>query len=1728
MRYFKNPTSSKNWEYSKKYPDLSRYSFQGQISQGRVLANQVSPGTKVNNQVSTFFPHRPWIKAGSVLALTGYIGQLACQCLMAGSFLAAQSGAVEAMENEGTPYVFSNKDEMTDKVMRKILMHSEDEKTLGRASQVSWRWYDLIASLDRPTLAFDREREELIGRILEATNAEFSPIAVARRNPKLQAIHHLLIEPETLLMTDQERSFLLSSDKKSDHPFFGGIVDRERRLAANGLCPGNVLSQYRRYREHCVTLQGDALDQYITPKAIMYIDDQCIYRISRPLAYRINSINGHNLSQRENDAGNHAVCQLGNPGRSVHFKNNNCHTDLSPAMESAMYGFYSLIAPSSVTPSFFMRVEGLPVKRPDMPELMAEWNEVEQGKRTLETFKNAHADKQASLFIENPQNFILQGSRTAEGMRLDKFLEKVAQGEASYETINKESFSYHILLSLLFNPSDYKADNLFLSPEGHIVGIDNDGCLAHPIIYLGTKQREYHVGVKNVLYLLPLMEEEVIHENVIKTFKNLNVPLTLLRWMSFLDAQDKRHRTTFDRQGLERPVEDGHSFPVRLVPGTMASLYEGLRNLQLILSDSWGMTHQQLLMKLQPLVGEAYQAHLNLNPSPLEAMSIIYGRTEDLQKLLPHRIADLQNQAQGKDAYTQNRKASLAQEIESVLSKLQEDGNHLAQILDYLVHHLPGYAPYLSALLQDPKCFKKMLAVGASVPSLRWLLANKSQNTATALQWEPKDLITYARTFMPQIPKSHLKGLLNPILSLILEHFGEWADELLPTLPESAWHQIVQEQGQQQVYNKKILDYLRGRDPAGLNRLDANRKTPLDIAFAYLKDAGNVKMVTDLITWDAWQMSLSGRQYRNLKQQDLPKAFWQTFQTLQEHNAKVNWVVTLEELFPLAKRPGENTIQGTSNEIRLLTETVLRQLNDPHHEITQGRRKVVQVATNGCFAYLKFYPELVGLEEAVGELTRRTIGFGAPYGELFRFPDGTPVWVSQGIPGQTLQWVLTKDPNRLTRLDSVSTTQLILMAMLTNPEDGKPDNYIVEPLPDPRGGEPLYRLSCPDNDHGFVPAFVKAKPDKGGVFTKPELVVQVKTILYCLDLMNQPIPEETKALFLTGDPLVLMQGWLDVMDRRNRRYEALYPSREASVLFKDHQCFMGVPFQKGMISHLYSKWVRFQDCLWEKSLTPLELLNKVEPRLANRYRTAFEHPRNKTVWDRFKWVDGDFYHQQGDHWTTVTASGSILTSQNIPMQESALEAIRKGTGLGSKQAIAELKEIADQKGQEGLSISHMATDAQREKFLKNFDFSLVAPSEQRKVINQLIPHAANFRNLILKNCKVLDDGTLQNRLLLGNLVCLDLNGCSAVTHDILPTLSQNMPGLAVLNLSNLPKLRWMAKAGLINYGPIPFRQLQTLNLSNCTALEAIDLDAPNLQNLWAAGVRRLEVLKVKAAINYDILYGLVEAAPKLKPSQVDLMGCPHIKAGAKIWEVREDIGKALSQNDLGAQHRLGMFFFRLKDYEECMRWYQKTIDQGDAAVLNIIRNLGIVEMRIPIPLSALGGHEALYERFLMGALIYRSQKGSDVGRIDLPIAALVNPLEGTFDLSQCGDVGEYLSISTGYRKEKKAENVKKIEIWLAPRFLIEKELKTTASHFKKIYSDWKEIAEVGLFWTCGGDEELGDYDYLITENMDNLFKNNLYKKCYSGTRQQAGKGVRSTTLDGIWLQKKFMFIFGLK
>ena len=117
---------------------------------------------------------------------------------------------------------------------------------------------------------------------------------------------------------------------------------------------------------------------------------------------------------------------------------------------------------------------------------------------------------------------------------------------------------------------------------------------------------------------------------------------------------------------------------------------------------------------------------------------------------------------------------------------------------------------------------------------------------------------------------------------------------------------------------------------------------------------------------------------------------------------------------------------------------------------------------------------------------------------------------------------------------------MILTAMLINPEDDKPDNYIVMPVTTREGLR--YRLVCVDNDHAFVEPLTK-KTGQGRQ-------LQVKCILFCLDAMNQAVHPKAVETFLRIDPECAIEQWLKDLVQRQDRFVALFTHQERKKLFE--------------------------------------------------------------------------------------------------------------------------------------------------------------------------------------------------------------------------------------------------------------------------------------------------------------------------------------------------------------------------------------------------------------------------------------------------------------------------------------------------------------------------------------------------------------------------------------------------
>ncbi len=540
------------------------------------------------------------------------------------------------------------------------------------------------------------------------------------------------------------------------------------------------------------------------------------------------------------------------------------------------------------------------------------------------------------------------------------------------------------------------------------------------------------------------------------------------------------------------------------------------------------------------------------------------------------------------------------------------------------------------------------------------------------------------------------------------------------------------------------------------------------------------------------------------RQRELTAEFAAAFGILKMANPEFGWKLMLQQLL-LEHNEDNSKPVLTARDCRLqyLPSAMCQQLWDEKGEFRavnmHGRRKVGKVINNNSPAlhaqlWFKRMPGIAGFEYAVGNLMHRIIGHGAPITDLLRIAD-EPFLASQGINGQNLQDLFDQqddidknvNPRCLDDLDLKSISEMIIMTMFVNPEDGRPDNFIVEQIELPNGKK-AYRLVCVDNDNAFVPPVARDA-------SEARTIKHVKTILFCLDQMNQPIPDEVCDHFIKLNAFQIINEWLHELLEVNKNYYALFKDEEIRTLWKKHQCFIGVPFAQRMIKRLYDKFKRSQDILKQqkeegkgKKFTHLDLLLALEPALGKRYQKCFSE---KTVIKRFLTLDGPlFARSPKGRLTSTSGAPEILQSNDIPIKETVFDSLKKGNKIGPAQGIEELKAIKEEwlereLGHDLVECTRLETEFKKRAFLKSFDFKNVKEMHQRHFFE--VEKDTEWQELFLRNAAV-TNGFL-DQLNIGSLRVLDLTGCQKITGSILPILAKKCAFLESLNVSEIPGIK---------------------------------------------------------------------------------------------------------------------------------------------------------------------------------------------------------------------------------------------------------------------------------------------------------------------------------------------------
>ncbi len=321
--------------------------------------------------------------------------------------------------------------------------------------------------------------------------------------------------------------------------------------------------------------------------------------------------------------------------------------------------------------------------------------------------------------------------------------------------------------------------------------------------------------------------------------------------------------------------------------------------------------------------------------------------------------------------------------------------------------------------------------------------------------------------------------------------------------------------------------------------------------------------------------------------------------------------------------------------------------------VESGNHKVRRIEHKGRVFYIKADPEMPGMTYLMDELHQRMIGHGTCFSTIARLDikikgeeeprelEPLALQISEAVSGDTLHTVLHHHPERLQHLDYQKFCELAFLAMLTNPEDGLPSNYMVMPLNEvasklassaalssappslPIGAveanplqaaapaqSPLYTLVSVDHDHALFPAYLYDETNQPAGYR-----LQLKTILFCFPQMYELIHPKARDVMLSIDALTLLRHFLQAAQQENRHYTSLF---DASVLKKWHARRKGgsttipIPLKTGDAIQLYNKLLRLQKFLRQSlesniSVTLMDCLAQVEPRVAMDYQQAFKN-----------------------------------------------------------------------------------------------------------------------------------------------------------------------------------------------------------------------------------------------------------------------------------------------------------------------------------------------------------------------------------------------------------------------------------------------------------------------------------------------------------------------------------------
>ena len=260
--------------------------------------------------------------------------------------------------------------------------------------------------------------------------------------------------------------------------------------------------------------------------------------------------------------------------------------------------------------------------------------------------------------------------------------------------------------------------------------------------------------------------------------------------------------------------------------------------------------------------------------------------------------------------------------------------------------------------------------------------------------------------------------------------------------------------------------------------------------------------------------------------------------------------------------------------------------------------------------HYKRNPHAPGIEFMVSSLGKVLAGEGATPTELLKVigSDGLPYayQASHTVQGKDLQSVIIHHPECMDKIRLDNFAAVVILGMLTDPQDGKPDNYMVEFSQDAQGNITQIEILGIDNDIAFSDVIISQhkEGEKAGQY-----MMNIKNVLYFFPQMMQSIEAGFRDKLLAKQSEFILLEWLQLLLARNKDYEALlaegiFTLAEYSGDERTSKRGLQLPIKvvAGTMPRVYRKLKQLYAVLNAKpNITLWELLREIEPEVATHY-----------------------------------------------------------------------------------------------------------------------------------------------------------------------------------------------------------------------------------------------------------------------------------------------------------------------------------------------------------------------------------------------------------------------------------------------------------------------------------------------------------------------------------------------